>query len=244
MTLQRARFDAWLPTALLLAGSICFLGGGSRHPRVNETTMPAAGTEEYFRHFAEMMLSMPNWELIHTLLLAGPVLWALGASGATRLLGRRASVLGEVGRTALLAGAGLWALAFVLDGYVGPRHARTMLAAGAGSDATAIATFGANAFTMARLGMISVVLIAASAINFGVALLLDTGWRSWRAAVGLAGGLLGAGLLVAALRGEFHPGPFTSVHWTAMAAALGVWFLLFGTTLPGLSSRKLDEAPD
>src|SRR5688500_9047607 len=119
----RQRLDAWFPALLLIAGSVAFIGGGSRHPHVNSRTMPMAGSDEYFRHFASTILSMPNWEFFHTLILIGPVLWALGAAGYVRLLPQRGTAIAEVGRTAMLMGAGLWALAFVLDGFVAPRHA-------------------------------------------------------------------------------------------------------------------------
>jgi hypothetical protein len=233
-TTTRSRLDAWLPTLLLLAGSVAFLGGGRSHPRVNAMTMPASGTPEYYRHFAEMMLAMPNWELIHTMILIGPVLWALGGAGAARLLPVRASVITDVARMALLGGAVLWALAFVLDGYVGPRHARAIASVGPASDAAALATFGTNAFTMARIGMVSIALIATAVLGFAGALLFDARLRSWRTFVGVAGLVVGAWPLVATLQGRFHPGPFTSVYWTATAISLGLWFLLLGTTLPAL----------
>jgi len=236
---SRSQLDAWLPALLLIAGTLAFLGGGRQHPRVNSSTMPSGSAEEYLRHFADMIVSMPNWEPVHTLILFGPVLWALGAASSVRLLPSGAAVLGEVGRTALLAGAGLWALAFVLDGYAGPRYAQAVMAAGRGNDAAAIASFGANAFLMARIGMVSVALIAVAAMSFGVALLLDARVRSWRAVVGILGVLVGAWPVIATLQGEFYPGPFTSVHWTTTAISLGAWFLLLGTALPGLLSSKL-----
>ena len=235
---SRSPLDAWLPALLLIAGTLAFLGGGRQHPQVNSSTMPSGSAEEYLRHFADMILSMPTWEPVHTLILFGPVLWALGAAASVRLLPSRAAVLGEVGRTALLAGAGLWALAFVLDGYAGPRYAQAVMAAGTGNDAAAIASFGANAFLMARIGMVSVVLIAVAPISLGVALLFESRVRSWRAAVGVLGVLVGAWPMIATLQGEFYPAPFTSVHWTTTAISLGAWFLLFGTALPGLLSSN------
>ena len=234
---ETSRLDAWIPAALLFPGSLAFLGGGSRHPHVNAMTMPAPGSDEYFRHFAGMMLAMPRWELIHTLILVGPVLWALAAAGITRLFPDRATALGDVARTALITGATLWALAFVLDGYVGPRHAQALIAAGPGSDAATIATFGANAFTMARIGMISIALMGAAVLTMSAGLLFGARLRSWRAFVGGTGLLVGAWPLCATVTGEFSPGPFTSVYWTATALALGVWFLLLGAALPGLRPR-------
>jgi hypothetical protein len=239
----RTRLDAWLPALLLFLGSAAFVGGGSRHPHVNGGTMGPPGSDEFFRHFAAMILNMPDWELFHTLILVGPVLWALAAGGTVRLLPARAASFGDVGRAALLMGAALWAVAFVLDGYVGPRFAKAVSLAGLGSDAAAIATFGANAFTMARIGMISVVLIGAAAFAFGAALLFDARIRSWRAAVGATGLLVGAWPALAALGGEFYPGPFTSAYWTPTAISLGLWFLLLGTVLPRLHTPAKAEDP-
>jgi hypothetical protein len=234
----RRRLDAWLPAAVIIAGSLVFLGGGSRHPRVNADTMPTGGTEEYLRHFGDMILGMPNWELFHTLILIGPLLWAIGAAASRRLLPSRAAVLGDLGIGALMIGGGLWGLAFVLDGLVAPRYAQAIAAAGVGGDAAAITNFGNNAFTMARIGTVSFVLIAASIVALGAALLVDVRVRSWRAFVGAAGVLVGAWPLVLALRGEFYPGPFTSTSWTAMAVSVGLWFALFGTTLRGLTTAQ------
>lgn len=231
-TTQRpGRLDAWLPALLLFAGSVVFIGGGSRHPHVNSMTMPPAGSDEYFRHFAAMILGAPDWQLFHTLILAGPVLWALGAAGTVRLLPERAKGIGEVASTALLMGGALWALAFVLDGFVAPRYAASMASAGAGADSAAIAAFGANAFTMARIGLISVTLMGVATLGFGAALLFDARLWSWRGFVGATGLLVGAWPLVAAASGEFNPGPFTSVYWTATALSLGLWYLLLGTAL-------------
>lgn len=238
---QRGRIDAWLPALLLIAGSAVFLGGGSRHPHINSTTMPASA-DEFFRHFATMILSSPDWPLFHMLILVGPVLWALGAAGAVRLLPERARAIGEVGRSALLMGGALWALAFVLDGFVAPRYAEAVAAAGDGADAQAISAFGANAFTMARIGLISVTLMGVAALAFGAALLFDARVRSWRAFVGATGLLLGAWSLIAALSGEFYPGPFTSVHWTRTAISFGLWYLLLGTTLTRLPVPRFSGA--
>jgi len=126
------------------------------------------------------------------------------------------------------------ALAFVLDGFVAPRHAESIAAAGVGADASAIAAFGANAFTMARIGLISVTLMGAATLAFGAALLFEARLWSWRGFVGATGLLVGAWPFVAAVSGEFYPGPFTSVHWTATAISLGLWYLLLGSALPRL----------
>jgi hypothetical protein len=175
---------------------------------------------------------------MHTLILLGPVLWAIGAVGAARLLPPRTSVLGDVAAGALLLGGAFWAVGFVLDGFVTPVHARTVAAAGIGADATALAAFRVTQLTMARLGMFSVALVGAAIVGFGAALLRGTRAPVWRTVVGVAGLLIGGWPILATLRGEFSPGPFTSPYWMMTALSLGVWFLAFGTILPALQPRS------
>ncbi len=235
-TPARGRLDAWVPAALLVAGSVAFLGAGRLHPRITAALGPLS-SDEFFRAFAAEILQVHHWERMHTLILVGPVLWALGAVGAARLLPPRASALGDVATSALLLGAAFWAVGFVLDGFVTPVHARSVAAAGVGDDATALAAFRVTQLTMARLGMVSVVLVGAAVFAFGTALLFGARTLSWRAAVGVAGLLVGAWPVLAALRGEFSPGPFTSSYWTATALSLGLWFLALGSVLPASAAR-------
>ena len=230
---QRTRLDAWLPAVLLFAGSALFLGAGRHHPIIG-TRFGTVGSDEFFRAFAHHMLRMPNWESIHLGILLGPVLWALAAAGVGRMVSAKARAFADVGRTALLLGAVLWAVAFVLDGYVGPRLAQAIVAAGVGADALAITTFGTNQFTMARLGMLSMILMGGSILAFSAALFVQDRMHAWGTIVGGLGLLLGGWMQMAAARGEFWPGPFTSPYWTATAIALGLWFVLLGTTIPGM----------
>ena len=228
---RATRLDRWLPALLLAAGSVVFLAAGRLHPIVNSATMPEAGSADYFRAFAATMLQMHNWESVHLGILVGPVLWAIAAAGAVRALPARTAALGDIGRQALLLGATLWAIAFVLDGYVGPRLAAAIAAAGVGNDAVAINAFQANQLTMARLGTLSVVLMAVAALIFGAALLAGATLRSWRMGVGVLGIAVGAWPMIAAATGEFYPAPFTSTYWSLTALSFGVWFLLFGVAL-------------
>lgn len=230
---HRARLDAWLPALLLVAGTLIFLGAGRHHPII-DATLGRPGSDEYFRSFAGHMLQMPNWESMHLGILVGPLLWTLGVAGIARVVSSAATPLADVGKVALMLGASLWAVAFVLDGFVGPRLAQAIAAAGVGADALAIKTFSTNQYMMARLGMLSVVLIGASIFVISAAMILESRLRSWRAVVGGLGILVGAWPLIAAARGEFWPGPFTSPYWTATAISLGIWFLLLGTAIPGM----------
>jgi hypothetical protein len=230
--LQRARLDGWLPAVLLFAGSVVFLAAGRHHPIINSTIGPL-GTDQFYRAFAAHMLRMPNWESIHLGILLGPVLWAVGLAGIARRVSADVLPIADIGKAAMLLGASLWATAFVLDGYVGPRLAQAITEAGAGADVTAIKTFSTNQYMMARLGMLSMVLMGGSILVFSTALVVDARPRSWRMLVAGLGLLVGGWPLVAAARGEFWPGPFTSPYWTVTAISLGVWFLLLGTAVPG-----------
>ncbi len=236
---SRGRLDRWLPAIVLAAGTLLFLAGGSRHPHINANSgMAPAGSDEYFRQFAQLIVARPNWPAFHTLILMGPVLWALAVAGAARALPLRVRALGDVARYALVMGATLWALEFVMDGQTGVQLAAAIVAAGPGADATPLALFSANAFTMSRLGLVSIDLFAVSVLCLGLATLGEWRTRRWAAAVGLLGVPLGIWPLIASLRGEFWPGPFTNIYWTPFAILLGLWFLLFATTLPSAAEPR------
>jgi hypothetical protein len=160
MSVVTSRLDRWIPYLLCIAGSISFLGTGRLHPPIN-SSLGTLGSDTFYRAFAAEMLHMPNWGGMHLGILAGPVLWALATAGVARVLPRRVATLADVGRHALLIAAALWSVGFVLDGFVGPALARHIAAAGVASDATAIRAFSANQLQMARLGMLSIVLIGA-----------------------------------------------------------------------------------
>src|SRR5215208_2677640 len=125
---HRPRLDLLLPAALLLAGTATFLGGGRRHPHINDSLGPI-GSDDFYLAFARTIVHIPNWETMHALILAGPVLWALGAAAIVRLLPGRVSTLGEVGRAALLLAALTWTVAFVFDGFIAPRLAGPIVGA-------------------------------------------------------------------------------------------------------------------
>lgn len=233
----RDRLDAWLPAILLFTGSAVFLGAGRLHPLINDS-LGAIGTTRFYHSFASEMLHTPHWQAMHLGILLGPIFWALGVAGMVPGLPMESRALGTVASTALLIGASFWGVAFVLDGYVGPGLAEPIVAQGEVSDQVAIRAFRANQLTMARLGMLSVVLVGAAMSALGVALLFGWSLRSWRAFVGILGVMAGAWPIFAALTGRFYPGPFTDRYWTATALSLGVWFLLLGTVLPRLVRQR------
>lgn len=231
---RRTRLDLLLPAALLVAGTVTFLAGGRRHPYINASLGPV-GSDEFYHEFARTIMHLPSWEGMHALILAGPVLWALGAAALVRLLPARAAALGEVGRAALTLAAVAWAVTFVFDGFIAPRLARGIVAAvGPAELAATLAPFKINQYIVARLGMVSMVLIGASVTAFALALLSSGRGARWRAAVGGIGILVGLWPLVAAASGEFAPGPFTSPYWNATAISVGLWFVFLATSLASL----------
>ena len=233
---SRPRLDALLSVALLVTGSLSFLGAGSLHPHIG-TALGPVGSDAFFRAFAAEIGRVPHWEAIHTGILAGPVLWALGAAAIPRLLPERVAVLGEIGRNALLLAAAAWTSAFVLDGFMAPGFARAITGAteqGAVHDA--LAAFHANQRLVARLGTVSMVLVGAAEMAFGVALLASARASArgagWRLLIGASGVLVGLWPILATVRGEFVPGPFTSPYWTITALTTGVWFGALASTIP------------
>jgi hypothetical protein len=126
----------------------------------------------------------------------------------------------------LTIGAALWALAFVLDGFIAPRLARVLAASADDAlRAASLAAFGVNQAMVAHLGGVGLALIGAGSAALSAALLALVPLRSGPgvfAAVGLA---LGAWPLLAILTGEFTPGPFTSPLWLPTALAMAAWFL-------------------
>ena len=233
----RSRLDGWIPALLFVAGSALFLGAGRHHPQIN-ASLGEVGSPQFYRAFATHMLGMPNWGSVHLGILLGPVLWALAATGAARLLAPRVVALGQLASSALMLSAALWSVAFVLDGFAGPKLASAIVAAGVSADAEAIRAFSVNQLTMARLGMLSMTLVAVSMVAFGGAILVGVSLRSWRTVVGTLGVMAGGWLLIAALLGEFYPGPFTSRWWSIMALATGIWFMLFASVAPRLGWHR------
>ena len=105
--------------SLLIVGSLLFLNGGRQHPKTDAGHMGGAplGSAMYFHHFAEHIAGEPNWIPMHNQILAGPVLWLLGAVA----LRRRLRLLddgtwSDLAFASMLAGVVCWTIAFVFDG--------------------------------------------------------------------------------------------------------------------------------
>lgn len=226
---------AWIhgvvSASLLVAGTIVFSWGGNQHPATDGTLGPV-GSQEYFRTFAEHVLHTDGWRGMHAALLAGPLLWALGAVGFLRYGTRSADRpgFGHTGVVALAMGAVAWAVVFVIDGFVSPLVATT--AADSGLTPASLEPFRAWQEVVARLGLVSWVLIGAGIAALAAAILAarEPGLAQ-RLIVGLSGLVIGLWPIIATALGEFHPSAFTSDLWRPTAVVTSAWFALASVAL-------------
>jgi len=225
------RLAPWLSFILLAAGSLIFIGGGRLHPHVGNALGPL-GSAGYFLHFAQTIVTTPGWVPIHMMILIGPVLWALAAPGIRAALPEGGAPLWATAQVSLAVSATLWIVVFVVDGFVAPVFAQALAAGSAvAPDPSLLASFAANQTTVIRVGLISWILNGVAIALFSIGLLFTQGRSYLRMAVGVTGLLVGAWPTVAAITGEFLPGPFTSEVWKETALATSIWYLLLGITL-------------
>lgn len=210
----------WLGAACLLVGAAAFLWGGAQHPST-DATMAAVGTAEYFRIFAEHVAAADNWEVIHTGILVGPLLWAMGIVSLGREAGAGpAAHWSRLGSHALGLGAVAWAVVFVLDGFVAPLHAEAVLESG---NAAAVMAFRTNQEVVIRLGLVAWILIGVGIASSAVGT-WSSSIRSLRAgSFAILGLCVGLWPLAAWSIGDFRPGPFTSGLWVPTAVLTSMW---------------------
>ncbi|MFY9559064.1 MAG: hypothetical protein WAQ52_02410 [Terriglobales bacterium] len=204
---------------LIVIGSLLFVGGGAFHPRIN-ASLGALGSPEFFQNFYMHIAHHPAWELIHGLILAGPVLWLLGVgpfwsdrNGWTRMATR-----------AMTLAATAWAVTFVFDGFVAPGIVRRL------APEMGWYQLAANQEVVIRLGLVAWLMLGFAMIAGSVGTLVSNRSRSARLLAWL-GIPLGAWALVAWATGNFLPGPFTSQYWNITAVSTAFWFLAVGVFL-------------
>jgi hypothetical protein len=223
--------------AFLILGSMVFLWGGSQHPHIRQ----GAGDLEYFQGFAHRIVHHPNWEGIHSGILAGPVLWLLGMVALCGLL-RRADETrwSGLGLTALTLAAACWSVTFVFDGFVVPNLAKSLLdATDPAQAALALAGMRANQTVVIRLGLVSWIVLGIATAAFSIALAaapIVRGAVRWPlVALGL---ILGVWPAVAAVS-VFQPGPFVSPLWNPTAILTAFWYLAVGVLV--MSTKEAGE---
>jgi len=225
---QHSRLPAMAGGSLFVLGSVIFLAGGSRHPRITAALAPL-GTEAFFEAFTSHVRMTPNWSAMHMLILFGPMMWLFGATVMTPPDAEPGAAVHRAARAALGIGAILWAVAFVMDGFSHLQLANDIGAASAGEVRESLMRdFRLSATTMARLGLVSWTLIGVSIVALGGGLLARARRSPVAALAGAAGVLLGGAQIYGWVTGDFTPGPFTSPYWTAAAVLVAFWFGLFG----------------
>lgn len=221
----------WTPLVLLLIGSVVFIAGGTFHPHADDS-MGVLGSTEFFLHFAQTIVSTPSWIPMHVLILAGPVCWALAAPSVRALLPERGQSVWATAQTALTMSATLWIVGFVLDGFIAPVYANAVVGpSGSGADPMLLTMFGANQTTLVRIGLMSWILNGLAITLFSIGLLVSSRRPSAGAAVGVVGIIIGVWPFIAALTGEFSPGPFTSHFWKPTALVTAFWYVALGGCL-------------
>ncbi len=136
--------------------------------------------------------------------------------------------------------ATLWAMTFVFDGLVAPVFAQTLVAAGK-ADPLMLASFRANQVTVIKTGLISWILNGIAIVLFSTGLVSVQGRSYLQIAVGVLGILIGIWPIVAAMTGEFIPGPFTSDLWKETALATAFWYVAFGFALARVPRAPVSE---
>lgn len=229
--MRSERASEFLAGAFLIVGSAVFLWGGALHPATGPELGPL-GTETYFRNFARHVVEHAAWQNIHTGILAGPILWALGIWGVRKWLpAEKDSVLLSMGLAAILLGSAGWSVTFVIDGFVAPVQAGAVVVAGP-QQGSALTGFMALQEFVIRLGLVSWLLLSVGLAALGATILAcDTIARSFRYLLGVVGVALGLWSVVAWVVGIFRPGPFVSGAWVPTAVATALWFSVLGLAI-------------
>jgi hypothetical protein len=224
---------ALLSGILFILGSVLFLAGGKSHPSIN-SSLGVMGSVQFYQAFAQHVRSAPHWEAIHDLILIGPVLWALAASGVHSVLPRSGDPLWAIARSSFILGAAGWVVAFALDGHNARAYSDAIAAA---SDPVVLADrafqFSISTRLVGYFGRFGWMLVSLPFAAYGAGLLLGAGASAWRKVLGAAGVLLGFWMLYELMSGAFTPAPFTSQYWRYTALATGAWVSAFGITIGG-----------
>ncbi|OLB81262.1 MAG: hypothetical protein AUI14_04015 [Actinobacteria bacterium 13_2_20CM_2_71_6] len=238
---------------LLIAGTLLSANGGRQHPTISNH-IGAFGTNDFFRGFATLILSEPNWERIHAQILAAPLFWVLGGLALAVI----ARSVGEthwstLGVVSLAMGATLWVVSYIFDGFVADHTAAWLLSGDQATTPAYTATFGANQWVSIRTHYVAWLLIAFGTTVFSIAMasLARRGagrGRPLAVVLVVLGLALGAWSLVAVATGAFLPGPMVSLWYVPVLVGTQLWYLLAGIlviyrTLRRPRTRTTDATP-
>ena len=204
---------------LIVIGSLVFVCGGAFHPKIN-SSLGALGSSEFFQNFYMHIAHHGSWRLIHGMILAGPLMWLLGASS----FWNDRSGWTRMANSAMTLAATVWAVTFVFDGFVAPDIVRWM------TPETGLYQLAVNQDAVIRLGLISWLMLGFAMVAGSVGTLVSSRSRNAKvlAWIGIP---LGAWPFIAWATGTFLPGPFTSRYWNVSAVSAAFWFLAVGVFL-------------
>jgi hypothetical protein len=215
--------------ALIISGSLSFLFGGAQHPKIN-SSLGVVGSAEFFDNFYMHIQHHGSWELIHSFIMAGPILWLLGMG----VLWTNRNGWTETARTAMTMAATAWAVVFVFDGFVASYIVRSATAE-LGHTLLAV-----NQQAVIRLGLVSWLVLSVSIVASSIGWLVENESLAKKVIAGL-GLVVGVWPFIAWATGLFLPGPFTSHYWTATAIITANWFIAVGTSV--LLRNRLEAHP-
>lgn len=240
MTRISARIFYLLCGLGLIAGGIILNGYGRFHP----STGLDIPDDQYWPAFADLVLQNADWRQLHSGILIGPVLWALGAVGAHQALREKGEErFSALGSTAVAMGAMAWSVAFIFDGFVAVTLSRAVATSGPEGLIAAIGSLQAAEVVVLRLGLVAWILIGLGAAAFAGSLFtaeILSRWLRWALAV--SGILVGLWPLLATATGAFIPGPFTSPLWLPTVVLTSVWFSGLGVMLIAQTFNRQDQS--
>lgn len=212
---------------LLWAGNL-FLGVGQFHPPTGMIDLDVTAVGEYWMAFALLSTEDP-WLFIHGAILAGPLLMALGMVGVYRFMQEKGennfSLLALI---AILMGALLWAMAFVLDGFATEAVGR-YLNEGIIDPNVGVMSVRLLQVIVLRSSLASIVLIGGCMVFLSTSVWV-TSIFSRRIRIGLCvvGFIFGVWPIIAMVSGIFVPGPFVSALWPTTITVINLWFFVIG----------------
>lgn len=201
---------------LIVIGSLLFVVGGAFHPKIN-SSLGTLGSPEFFQNFYMHIAHHGSWELIHGMILAGPLLWLLGIGA----FWDHRSGWSRMATTAMTLAATAWAVSFVFDGFVAPYIVRTL------TPETGWTPLAINQLVVIRMGLVAWLMLGFAMIAGGVGILVVRGSTGARVLAWL-GIALGLWAFLAWVSGSFRPGPFISRYWNVTAVSTAFWFLAAG----------------
>jgi hypothetical protein len=230
---------------LMIVGSVLSAKGGQQHPMIS-SKMGELGSDAFYHHFAQLIVSDPNWESVHAQILAAPVLWVLGGLALASL----ARAAGEtrwstLGLLSTAMGAVLWVVMYIFDGFVADRTAAWMLNGDPSQMSVYTANFGAGQWVAIRTSFVAWLLIAfgTAASSIAMAALARRGagrGRILAIALVVLGLVLGAASFIASATGAFLPGPMVSPYYVPMLIGTQFWYIIAGLLVIYRAIRQPD----